>query len=73
MSVFVFLLPMHSGSIISGLGRAVVHHGAQGALRIQRESLHLDGDLQRISAHLLPQRVHVSCVPDLAYTPYIYI
>jgi len=41
-----FFLPFPSGGPVSGLGRSFVHHGAEGALGIQREPLHFDGHLQ---------------------------
>lgn len=76
-SLYTFLTlslsTVHSGGIIPGLGRTTVHHGAQGALRIQRESLHFHGDLQRIPAHLLPQCVHVSSAAYTLYPIYVYI
>lgn len=50
----------NSGSSVSGVGRSVVHHGAEGAVRVQRKSIYFDGNLQRIPSHVLSQCVDVS-------------
>ena len=42
------------------MGHPAVHHGAEGAVGVQREPLHLHDHLQRVSALNLPQRLHVS-------------
>uniref|UniRef100_A0A8D8J1J4 (northern house mosquito) hypothetical protein n=1 Tax=Culex pipiens TaxID=7175 RepID=A0A8D8J1J4_CULPI len=47
------------GSSVSGVGRSVVHHGAEGAVRVQRKSIYFDGNLQRIPSHVLSQCVDV--------------
>ena len=36
-----------------------MHHGAEGAVRVQRIQVHLDDHLQRVPTINLPQCVHV--------------
>lgn len=39
-----------------------MHRGSQGPFGVQRESIHLHGDLQRIFALSVPQCFHVSVI-----------
>ncbi|CAK9826494.1 hypothetical protein ANTRET_LOCUS4338 [Anthophora retusa] len=41
------------------MGHQAVYRGEKDTVGVQRESIHLNGDLQRISALCLPQRLHV--------------
>lgn len=50
----------NSGGAVPRLGSAPLHNGPQGAVRVQRKPVHINGHLQRVPAHLLPQRFHVS-------------
>lgn len=63
---------LFSRGAISCLGRSVVHCGAKSTIRIQRESFHINGHLQRVSPHLLPQRFDVSRLSYLhVYTSFV--
>lgn len=42
------------------MGNQAVHRGKKNTIRVQRESVHLDGNLQRISTVSLPKRIYVS-------------
>lgn len=61
----------YSRGAVSGLGRSTVYRCAESAIRIQREPLYIDGHLQRVPPHLLPQRVDVSLL--LARRRNVYI
>lgn len=50
----------NSGGAVPRLGSAPLHNGPQGTVRVQRKPVHINGHLQRVPAHLLPQRFHVS-------------
>lgn len=60
-----FLFP--SGVPVPAVGHPSVHHGAEGAVRVQREQVHLHDHLQRVSTLHLPQRVHVREAPKLGF------
>ena len=53
------------------MGHPAVHHGAEGAVGVQREPLHLHDHLQRVPALNLPKRLHVS-IPGLGCTNFSY-
>ncbi|KAK1123592.1 hypothetical protein K0M31_008293 [Melipona bicolor] len=40
------------------MGNKTLYRGEKDTIRVQRESIHLDGDLQRISTVGLPQRLY---------------
>ena len=42
------------------MGHPAVYRRAEGAVGIQREPLHLHGDLQRVAPLYISQRIHVS-------------
>ena len=50
------------------MGDKIVHRGEKDTVRVQREPIHLDGDLQRISTVGLPQRLYVSILKFLGET-----
>lgn len=50
------------------MGNKTVYRGEKNTVRVQRESIHLDGDLQRISTLGLPQRLYVSVLKFLRKT-----
>lgn len=50
----------NSRSSLPRMGRTIVYCGEKGSLGIQRESLHINGNLQRIPAHMLPKCIDVS-------------
>lgn len=50
----------YSGGYVPHMGHQIVHRGEKDSVRVQRESIHLDGHLQRISTVSLPQRLDVS-------------
>ena len=56
-----------SGVPVPAVGHPSVHHGAEGAVRVQREQVHLHDHLQRVSTLHLPQRVHVREAPKLGF------
>jgi len=65
------LIFFHSGSSISRLGSSFMHCGTKSSFRIQRKSLHIDGNLQRISFDMLPQCFHVSFLLHLLFKLYM--
>ena len=50
----------YSGDDGAGMGHPAVYRRAEGAVGIQREPLHLHGDLQRVGPLYISQRIHVS-------------
>lgn len=63
---FLFLF-VHSGSTISRLGCSLMYCGTKSSIWIQRESLYINGNLQRISPDMLPQCFHVSFLIHLLF------
>ena len=61
----------HSGSSFSRLGRSFMHCGTKSSFWIQRKSVHIDGNLQRISSDMLPQCFHVSFLLHLLFKLYM--
>lgn len=49
-----------SGGFVSRLGSSIVYRGTKSPIGIQRKPLYFDGNLQRISSYLLPERFNVS-------------
>jgi hypothetical protein len=50
----------NSGGDFLDVGHQAVHHGEESAFRIQREPIHLNGDIQRVPPICLPEYIHVS-------------
>lgn len=51
---------IYSGSLVSCMGCSLMYCCAKSSIGIQRKSLHINGNLQRIPPHMLSQCFHVS-------------
>lgn len=49
-----------SGSDVSHMGNTIVHSSSKSPVGVQREQVHLNGDIQRIPAFGFSQRIDVS-------------